>query len=92
MDNRTKKPISIADRFITALLAALVVLTMGVLFGFVMVRIIAVEPDYYIVYWKSVFLLTVLFSFLGFIVGGDKFSRFVGMIFKTNKPKDGDWL
>jgi len=84
------------ERTLSALLAAILAATLFLFMSFLLIRAANGHSDtarfVLEIYWKGSLTLISISAILGFIFSGPRMLHFVGIIFRTNKPKDGNWL
>ena len=88
MQTPKRERVSIADRFITALLSSIVIFVISIIIGFALVRF---RSSLYFGYWHLVLPAAALSGIVGFVLGSQKMAEVFGFVFRTNKPKDGHW-
>jgi len=81
---------------LSALLAAILAAVFCLFISFLLIRAANGHSDTAMlileIYWKGSLTLIGISAILGFIFSGPRMIHFVGIIFRTNKPKDGNWL
>ncbi|WP_455222827.1 hypothetical protein [Kaarinaea lacus] len=99
MKNKEKENISFVERIMTAFLSVLFMGITCVVVTFILFVVSgkgAGGPSEIILsetwYWKLAFALCGFAGVLGFVLGTEKMSDIFGFIWRTNKPKDGNWL
>lgn len=96
---KNKENISLSERIMTAFLSVIVMGMTCVVVTFILFVVSgkgAGGPSEVILgeswYWKLALALCGFAGVLGFVLGGERMSDIFGFIWRTNKPKDGNWL
>jgi predicted membrane channel-forming protein YqfA (hemolysin III family) len=84
------------ERTLSALIIAIIAALFCLALSFLLIRTANFGTDtaqfVLNIYWESSLVLITVSAILGFVLGGSRMAHIVGIIFRTNKPKDGNWF
>ena len=94
--SRRAEKITLWERALSALIIAIIAALFCLALSFLLIRAANSGTDTARLvinfYWQASIALITISAVLGFVLGGSRMAHLVGIVFRTNKPKDGNWL
>ena len=88
--------ITLWERILTALISSLLSILVCLVTSFILFRAGKGGTDFFqtffTIYWKGSITFISAAAILGFVLGSARMAELFGIFFRTNKPKDGNWL